>query len=139
MWEKEAAEQTVNEDSTGRLGHRMAHLARVMALIFLLTLAVWVLPHMDGIFCSLSPDANLVNVSGVVRAAPHGIPLPQATVYSDRDLAVTEQNGIFRVKSGKGTVLRIEAPGFQPTQLRVKDHTPLIVLLFPDKDEPTEE
>ena len=133
MREKESAGQTVRAEAQGRVAERLCHAARIVCLLFILTLALWVLPRLDGVFCSLSPQAQILSVRGVVRAAPEAAPLAHATVYSDRDLHVTGPDGAFRIESRRNAQLTVEAPGYQTAQLCVKDETPLILLLFPEE------
>jgi hypothetical protein len=112
-------------------GDRLYVVVRLVGLGFLLTLAVWALPP-RYILYPLASEAVTVPVSGVVKAAPHGAPVARATVTSDRDLAVTDEHGVFRLSSGKGAWLTIEATGFQTAQLKVRNEAPLVLLLFPE-------
>ncbi len=131
MQEKEPSEQTLSESLVKSLTQRLSALSKLIALLFLCIMAIWVLPH-HYILQPLSPGANLVTVSGVVKAAPHSTPLSGAVVYSDRELVITDKNGAFRIESQRGFSIHVEAPGYQPLQSKVKDATPLILLLFPE-------
>ena len=97
----------------------------------LLTATIWFLPSGDGIFLSLSAEEEPLTISGLVKAAPYNTPVQRALVYSDRALVLTDDNGYFRIASGKNAVLRIEAPGHVSTAVRIEDTTPLMLLLFP--------
>ena len=137
LWEKEQSEQTLHTREPKSLGDRFSRYARLAGLFVLATAAVWLFPR-QGLFCSLSPGADSLTVPGIVKAAPRGLPLPQATVYSDRDLAVTDDGGSFRIAARRGSFLTVEAPGFEPAQCMVRNDAPLILLLFPEKVPPSE-
>ena len=135
MWEKEPFERTLSDRPSRGFREKFPPFARTVSLLFLLTLSVWFFPS-RYLFTSLAPNAHIVTVSGLVRRAPEGTPLPHAVVYSDRELAVTDESGVFELKAREGTKLRFEAEGFEPTSVTVKRKEPIVVLLFPEKPAP---
>jgi len=135
MWEKEPFERTLSDRPSRGFKEKFPPFARTVSLLFLLTLSVWFFPS-RYLFTPLAPNVHIVTVSGLVRRAPEGTPLPQAVVYSDRELALTDERGLFELKARMGTKLRFEAEGFEPTSVTVKRKEPIIVLLFPEKPAP---
>ena len=113
----------------------MFRYARLGGIIAILGIGLWTFPR-HYLLCALSPRAEIITVTGVVKAAPHGKPIPRATVYSDRDLAIADENGVFRLAALKGACLTVEASGYEQGQSVVGNEAPVFFLLFPEKGQP---
>jgi hypothetical protein len=135
MWEKERSEQTQRTQPARVPADQLVRWLRLAGLALLAALAVWAFPRRH-LVAPLDPRAQAVPVSGLVRGAPSGLPLPAATVVSDRELAVTDEKGFFRLSARRGSRLVIDAPGYQTAQMTVAGEAPVIVLLFPEKPPP---
>lgn len=103
----------------------------IAALAALCILGALGFPGRGGILAPLRADSTVLTLTGMVKAAPRDAPLAGATVYSDKELCLTDERGFFRLGSGKGAEVRIEAPGYEPLRLRPTSEQPLIILLFP--------
>ena len=132
MWDREPSGRTTRGSTAGARSDHVSQGAKLAGAILLLALAVWLVPRHDGIFTSLSPRARRVTVTGIVRTAPHSAPLAGAMVYSDRDLVLTDANGLFRLSAEKGTLIQVEAAGYGPAHHTVEDESPVIFMLFPE-------
>lgn len=96
-----------------------------------ITAVVWILPAQTGFFTTLAPQETTITISGLVKAGPENTPLPNATVYSDRELVMTDTNGLFKLAASCNADIRIEAAGYKSAEVTIKDRTPLMFLLSP--------
>jgi hypothetical protein len=135
MWEKEPSRQTLDARDPTQWGERVFRYARLGGILAIVGIGLWAFPR-HYLLCALSPRPEILTVTGVVKAAPHGKPIPRATVYSDRDLAIADDNGVFRLTALKGAALTVDASGYEQGQSMVSNEAPVFFLLFPEKGHP---
>jgi hypothetical protein len=119
-------------ETIARLKTRAARAAVIAVLAALCVLGALGFPGRGGILASIRAEAAVVTLTGIVKGAPRGAPLPGALVFSDKEVCLTDAHGFFRLNSGKGSCLRFEAQGYATLRLTTENERPLTILLFPE-------